>query len=161
MAWEPHLLFFSAKTSTINSLVAQDHASRNLAGFTQKFYDASEVEVTSGSDIATRSTKMVVDMELPQDYLIKGGAIMQRPRPDTSVWASVVGAPGISSDFGGSINFLNRNDLYYLPEYFDFENVEETQMKYDPVNHGSLVRFTFEYGASVVHGFQVALKIRK
>lgn len=160
MSWEHRVLFFKFKTSTINSLMAADSAGDTISGFSIKFYDASDEELTTEGTISANTTKTVIDVEPQYDYHVWGGYFMQKSLPPMGTIAYVVGGPDIPAPTG-TVEFFNRCDLSFFPLYFDFSNLEYISVTYDAENHSSLIRITIEHTAGLQHDMQVGFKIRK
>jgi len=100
------------ETSKLNSVYSKNWEETDRADYSLKFYDSSNVEITSGvqADLDSNCVKTVLTLSPDYDYELIGGTIRQMASPlvDVRMWviggAVELGAAG-TKEFVSGVNF--------------------------------------------------------
>lgn len=148
-------------TSTLTgSLYCKDSAGNDISGLSCKIYDANNAEITTAGILNANlltCVKTVLDIELPFDHELIGGAlrIHSNPAQDVRLW--IVGAPDIPAQYGGSKEFASGINLKFLApdSSFEVDGRVTKYITYNAQNHSGKIRIILKHPA----GLQVNLQI--
>lgn len=152
-------------TSTLSgSLYCKDSAGNDISGISCKIYDANNDEITTAGVLnANLNTcvKTVLDIELPYDYELIGGAlrVSSNPAQDLRLW--IVGAPDIPAMYGGSKEFASGINLKFLApdSSFDIDGRVTKYITYNEGNHSGKVRLLLKHAAGLSVNMQIVMHL--
>lgn len=163
--WSFQALAPEITTSTLlGSLYCKDSAGTDITGVSCKIYDGSNAEITTAgllnANINT-CVKTVLDLELPYDFELIGGAlrIHSNPAQDVRLW--IVGAPDIPAIYGGSKEFASGINLKFLApdSSFEVDGRVTKYITYNAVNHSGKVRIILKHPAGLQVNMQVVIHL--
>lgn len=113
--WTFHLRCIEFTTSLLSSIYnKKSDVSTDWGDATVKFYNASNVELTTQPDITAGCVKTVVDFEPTYDMEVIGGSvyIASVPSADFRIW--VVAVPDVPAAYGGTKVMINGLNMRYV-----------------------------------------------
>ncbi len=152
-------------TSTLNgTLYCKDSTGTDIPGITCKIYDNNNAEITNAgllnANLAT-CVKTVMDVELPYDLELIGGAlrIHSNPAQDLRLW--IVGAPDIPAQYGGSKEFASGINLKFLApdSSFEIDGRVTKYITYSAATHSGKIRIILKHAAGLTVNMQVIMHI--
>lgn len=152
-------------TSTLGgTLYCKDSAGVDIPGVSCKIYDANNTEITIAgllnANLAT-CVKTVLDIEVPFDTELIGGAlrIHSNPAQDIRLW--IVGAPDIPAQYGGSKEFASGVNLKFLApdSSFDIDGRVTKYITYNGTTHTGKIRLIFKHPAGLQVNMQVVIQL--
>lgn len=105
--WHYQAHFLEVTTGLLGGIVNEGPDGDDLGLTSIKFYNSSDVELTTQLSITLGCVKTVIDWEPDFDYEIIGGSFYQANVPATDVRMWVIAAPDIAAEYGGSVHFLH------------------------------------------------------
>lgn len=152
---------FELETSQLNSLYSKKADLTDTNFCTIKFYDVSNVELTTQETIDSSCVKTVVDFEpVNINYEVIGGrgTILNTPNEDVRLW--VVGVPDVPAAYGGSVEFLRGINMRYASNReFAHDGRVPKFMSYSATYHTSKFRFIIRHGAGSKHKFMINMEL--
>lgn len=161
--WSFFALAPEITTSTLlGSLYCKDNAGVDVSGISCKIYDGNNVEITTAGLLnANLNTcvKTVLDIELPYDYELIGGAlrINSNPAQDVRLW--IIGAPDIPAMYGGSKEFASGINLKFLApdSSFEIDGRVTKYVTYSNITHSGKVRVILKHPAGLQVNMQIVM----
>lgn len=152
-------------TSTIGgSLYCKDSSGNDITGISCKIYNSNNDEITTpGLENANLSTcvKTILDVELPFDYELIGGALRVTTSPSDDIRLWIIGAPDIPSQYGGSKEFASGINLKFLSadNSFDIDGRVAKFITYNPATHQGKLRILLKHAAGLTVNMQVMIHL--
>jgi hypothetical protein len=146
------------QTAKLNSIHDKKFDDTDHGYSTIKFYDASDVELTTQGSIDTDCVKTVYDFMPTHDYAIKSGQLAQITSPASAVYVWALAAPGLAdtvfSTGGINLEFVGPKTLVGL------DGVAATILEYSHPQLGdgagtNKIRFIARHNAGFQHRIQV------
>lgn len=152
-------------TSTLlGSLYCKDSIGSDVSGISCKIYDGNNTEITTAGLLninLNTCVKTVLDIELPYDYELIGGAlrINSNPAQDLRLW--IVGAPDIPAIYGGSKEFASGINLKFLApdSSFEIDGRVTKYITYSNTTHSGKVRIILKHSAGLTVNMQIVMHI--
>ena len=147
-------------TSSVSSVYSNNVDDTARAGITYKIYNSSDEDITSvlGEPFAT---KTVVDVELPYDYEMIGGALRQTATPIEDVRLWVVAVPDVPAIYGGSKEMIGGINLQYMHggDVIFADGRAAKYLTYSATTHTNKMRIIIRHPAGYVHRLMVTFEI--
>lgn len=159
--WHYQLYGIEFETAKLDSLVNLDVDGSALGHATIKFYNSSNVELTTQLAIDLGCVKTVIDWEPPWDYEIIGGQFRQLSVPGTDAIMHVIAVPDIPAGSGGSVPFVNNVNLRYLSNSDNIKTDGRTSKKlvYNASLHTNKLRIIIEHSILMTHKMHLMFEI--
>jgi len=108
----------------------------------------------------------IVDFEAQYAHEVIGGWVDIPPDLHAGTtdewWLSVVGAPDVPEQYGGSIEFVNKTNLEaVISSRLNTDGRATAVISYDPKTHAGRFRFSFWHPLGVSKRFQISLETYK
>ena len=151
--WKQQIFELEFETSKLNSIHEKDENNNDIGWSSLKFYDSSNVELTTQAAIDTSCVKTVHDWSPTIDFMIKGGFLAQisSPSSDVYVWTIAVPdlAPVVFAQGGINLAYLDAKSRTGL------DGVAGSILKYnDPVPGTNVIRTVVRHPAGFKHRIQ-------
>ena len=153
-------------TSTLaaDTMYCKDSAGVDIPGITCKIYNGSNAEITTRglADINLGTcVKTVLDVELPLDFELIGGALRINSNPSQDIRLWIVGAPDIPAMFGGSKEFASGINLKFLApdSSFEIDGRVTKYVTYSNVTHSGKIRIMLKHPAGLQVNLQVVMHV--
>lgn len=161
--WTYHLTAPEFETSVLNSLYHKDADGNNLGQATVKYYNSSDVELTTQGDCDTSCVKTVLDFEPSFDYEIIGGTIksLNAITNDYRIW--VVAVPDLTAAQGGSKVMVENVNLKFVDPNngVEADGRASKYMTYDATYHTNKLRLTVKHPAGGKEKLMIAFELYK
>lgn len=159
--WTYHLTAPEFITSTINSLYHKDVAGTDLNQCTVKYYDASNVELTTQGTCDTDCVKTVFSFEPPFDYEIIGGTVKTIGAVSVDVRAWVIAVPDVSAAYGGSKVMVQNVNLKFIDPNngIEADGRASKYMVYNATYHTNKLQLTLKHPAGHKENIMMAFEI--
>ena len=159
--WTYHLTAPEFITSTIGSLYHKSIAGTDLSEVTVKYYNASDVELTTQGSCDTDCVKTVFTFEPTWDYEIIGGTIKTEGQVTEDVRVWVIAVPDIPAAYGGSKVMVQCLNMKFI----DPNNGIETDgraskyMTYSATYHTNKIQATIKHPAGCKISMTIAFDL--
>lgn len=157
--WTYYAAGIEFQTSTLGSLYSKLIDGTDRPGISIKFYNASDVEITSSLLIST-CVKTVVDFEPPYDYEVIGGTLRHMPVINTDVRLWIQAAPDIPAQYGGSKAMCSNINLKYLAsgDQLHIDGRVSKFLTYNATTHTNKLRFIFKHAAGDCQNLMITIE---
>ena len=161
--WTYHLCGVEFETSVLSSIYHKDVDGDDLGHTTIKFYNSSDVELTTQGDCDTSCVKTVIDFEPDFDYEIIGGTIKATSAitNDYRIW--VVAVPDVTYANGGSRVMVENINLKFVDPNngVEADGRASKYMTYDATYHTNKLRLTVKHPAGGKEKLMIAYELYK
>jgi len=141
--WTAQLHGVELEVGKLDSVIESSEVTVNTA---LKFYDDSDVELTTQEDIDAEAVKTVFDWEPAVDYEIIGGEVRIVDTMTDDIRVTVIGVPEIPAIYGGSKVMVTNINLRYFPYTpVKTDGRASKRLTYDATYHTSKLRFVFKH----------------
>lgn len=157
--WHYQLLSVEVTTSKYGGFYNKDYSGNDLGFVTHKIYDASDVEITSGTNEAN-AVRTEVWIRPSHDFEAIGGILSQASAPSSDIRLWVTGLPGVANiKFAtGGVNLKHSGTSPYRVTDGRAAKYLQYISAYPDANAFKLV---LKHDAGVHHTFQLHLEIFK
>lgn len=166
--WHYQLHGIEFTTSKLNSIQSKKADGTDWNFTTIKFYkldNGSEVEITGDNlnqtFLDSNCIKTVVDWEPTFDIDIIGGFLRQSDTPAEDIELWIVGAPDISTVYGGSKEFVSNLNLKLLSSGIDVDGKTPKFVPYNSVYHSGKFRLILRHSTGYQHKLHMIFEIFK
>lgn len=161
--WTYHLTAPEFTTSKVDSLYHKDVAGTDLSQCTVKYYDASNVELTTQGTCDTDCVKTVFSFEPPFDYEIIGGTVKTIGAVSVDVRAWVIAVPDISAANGGSKVMVQNVNLKFIDPNngIEADGRASKYMVYNATYHTNKLQLILKHPAGHKEDIMMAFEIYK
>lgn len=161
--WTYHLTAPEFVTSTIDSLYHKDVAGDDLNQCTVKYYDASNVELTTQGACDTDCVKTVFSFEPSFDYEIIGGTVKTVSAVTVNLRAWVIAVPDVSAAYGGSKVMVQNVNLKFIDPNngIEADGRAAKYMTYDSSLHRNKLQLILKHPAGHKEDIMMAFELYK
>jgi len=135
------------ETSVLASTHNEDPFGSDWGDATIKFYDVSDVELTTQGTCDTDCVKTVFDWEPLYDYDLIGGEVSVLLAPTVDMRMYCVGVPDVPANLGGSKIMINGINLRFVPHTIKIDGRTSKHMTYDATYHTNKMRKIIKHPA--------------
>ena len=161
--WTYHLTAPEFTTSKVDSLYHKDVAGTDLSQCTVKYYDASNIELTTQGTCDTDCVKTVFSFEPTFDYEIIGGTIktVGAVSADVRVW--VIAVPDVSAAYGGSKVMVQSVNLKFIDPNngIEADGRASKYMAYNSTYHTNKLQLILKHPAGHKEDIMMAFEMYK
>ena len=131
-----HVRYLEFETSVLGSLYNRDKTDADYGDANLKFYDASDVELTTQAAIDASCVKTVLRWEPTFDFEVIGGSVraLVAPANDVRLWCT--GVPDIPAGSGGSKELISGCNFKFMNDK-EKELLDGRTPKYMAYNGGA------------------------
>lgn len=151
-------------TAKVNSGYNKNSAEEDLGFLTVKFYDRSNIELTTQIGLSLSCVKTEVYWETKEEFDIVGGTLYQAANLSSNVRMWLIGAPDISPENGGSIPFTAGGiNLRHLGSYspLQLDGKVPKRLKDTNDNGGTKIKMVFLHEAGFQHSIFIIFNLFK
>lgn len=161
--WTYHHRAIDFDTSTLASLVNEDKDSADLGDASIKFYNSSDVELTTQGDCDTSCVKTVVEFEPSWDYELIGGQLVVGTKISQDYRAWMVAVPDLTPAQGGSKIMINNYNLRFVDPNggVHIDGRTSKYLTYDAVYHTNKLQIIIRHPAGGKEKLMIALELYK
>lgn len=161
--WTYHLTAPEFCTSKIDSLYHKDVAGTDLSQCTVKYYDASNVELTTQGICDTDCVKTVFSFEPAWDYEIIGGTIKTIGTVTENVRVWVIAVPDIPAIYGGSKVMVESVNLKFIDPNngIEADGRASKYMTYSATYHTNKLQLILKHPAGHKEDIMMAFEVYK
>ena len=161
--WTYHLTAPEFTTSKIDSLYHKDVAGTDLSQCTVKYYDASNVELTTQGTCDTDCVKTVFSFEPAWDYEIIGGTIKTVGAVTENVRVWVIAVPDIPAIYGGSKVMVQSVNLKFIDPNngIEADGRASKYMTYSATYHTNKLQLILKHPAGHQEDIMMAFEVYK
>lgn len=161
--WTYHLTAPEFCTSKIDSLYHKDITGTDLNQCTVKYYDASNVELTTQGTCDTDCVKTVFSFEPPFDYEIIGGTVKTVGAVSIDVRCWVIAVPDVPAIYGGSKVMVQNVNLKFIDPNngIEADGRASKYMTYSATNHTNKLQLTLKHPVGHKEDIMMAFEIYK
>ena len=159
--WTYHLTAPEFKTSELNSLYHKDISGTDLGACTVKYYDISNVELTTQGSCDTDCVKTVFSFEPTWDYEIIGGTIKTFNDITVDMRTWVIAVPDIPAAYGGSKVMVQGVNLKYIDPNNGIvaDGRASKHMTYSATLHTNKLQVVIKHPAGTKEDIMVAFEL--
>lgn len=149
------------ETSKLSSLVNNDKDGVDIGDVTLKFYNSSDTELTTQTDLDSSCVKTVIEFEPTHDYEVIGGFISMVGTTTQDIRVYCIAVPDIPAAAGGSKVMINQLNMKYIGESdrLIIDGRTPKRMNYDATYHTNKLRKEFHHPAGAKCEFTIVFEI--
>lgn len=161
--WSYQLHGIEFETSSLSSLYSKDFSGNDYGFSTLKFYDASNIELTTQESIDAGCVKTIMDWEPTYDYEVIGGIIKQKENPSTDIRMWVIGVPDIGAAYGGSKCFGSNINMAFigLKDGVRMDGRVTKKLSYNATYHTNKLRLILKHDIGIKHKLHLIFELFK
>lgn len=147
-------------TGGLNSLVNNKADGTIWGDATLKFYNSSDVEVTTQLLIDLTAVKTVLEWEPTYDYEIVGGFLSMPTTPLADYRVYVVAVPDVSEELGGSKLMVSGINMKSIPagSRLLIDGRTAKRMNYSDSLHTNKIQLSIEHAPGSSHNFMIVFE---